>query len=449
MDSTANLLLPYIMPSQAQKHVTHNQAVAILDALVQLAVFDRDVASPPVAPAEGDRYIVASAATGAWSGEEDSVAFFQDGGWVFLPPRTGWIAWVVDETLLVYWTGSDWSPISNGIALQELERLGIGAVADAANPLTAKLNNILFTASPAAEGGDGDLRVKLNKESAADTVSQLYQTGWSGRAETGLAGNDDYTIKVSADGSNWLDAMVVDHLTGKVGFPKTDVLTGYAVNLFQDSGRFAGNAANGVTVGAFAFPAYLSVYNGAAASGAGKFIHNNDDYGGVAGSLDADVKSLVDQIRDAAYRRYGVEFWVARVTHGAGVAGPISHLGQTYYVSLYGADRPRPPKLTFHVYLKAIDDDILVKREAGQTILKDGVEHVANFLVSPADGWVSIAVQDEADPRNSVGYAPKFCAIYAKMSGHRWLLACPALMGGITRIDENAGIIAGYNAWPG
>ncbi len=166
MDSTANLLLPYIMPSQAQKHVTHNEAVAMLDALVQLAVVDRDLASPPVVLAEGDRYIVASAATGAWSGEEDSVAFFQDGGWVFLPPRTGWIAWVVDETLLVYWTGSDWSPIWNGVALQELERLGIGAIADAANPLTAKLNNVLFTAIPMAEGGDGDLRFKLNKEAA-------------------------------------------------------------------------------------------------------------------------------------------------------------------------------------------------------------------------------------------------------------------------------------------
>ena len=27
MEQTANLQLPYIMPSQAQKHVTHNEAV--------------------------------------------------------------------------------------------------------------------------------------------------------------------------------------------------------------------------------------------------------------------------------------------------------------------------------------------------------------------------------------------------------------------------------------
>ena len=36
MENSANLQLPYIMPSQAQKHVTHNEAVRTLDALVQL-----------------------------------------------------------------------------------------------------------------------------------------------------------------------------------------------------------------------------------------------------------------------------------------------------------------------------------------------------------------------------------------------------------------------------
>ncbi len=43
MEQSANLQLPYIMPSQAQKHVTHNEAIRTLDALVQLAVLDRDL----------------------------------------------------------------------------------------------------------------------------------------------------------------------------------------------------------------------------------------------------------------------------------------------------------------------------------------------------------------------------------------------------------------------
>jgi hypothetical protein len=59
-DATTHLLLPYILAAQAQKHVTHNEALRILDGLVQLSVLDRDLAAPPASPADGDRYIVAS-----------------------------------------------------------------------------------------------------------------------------------------------------------------------------------------------------------------------------------------------------------------------------------------------------------------------------------------------------------------------------------------------------
>ena len=68
MEQSPNLALPYIMPAQAQKHVTHNEAVRMLDALVQLAVLDRDLATPPGSPQDGDRHIVAPDSTGDWSG---------------------------------------------------------------------------------------------------------------------------------------------------------------------------------------------------------------------------------------------------------------------------------------------------------------------------------------------------------------------------------------------
>ena len=53
MDQTNNLNLPYIMPQQAQKHVTHNEALRDLDTIVQLAALDRDLAAPPASPAPG------------------------------------------------------------------------------------------------------------------------------------------------------------------------------------------------------------------------------------------------------------------------------------------------------------------------------------------------------------------------------------------------------------
>ena len=102
---SANLSLPYIHAAQAQKHVTHNEAIRALDAIVQLAVLDRDLTAPPGSPAEGDRYIVAEAPTGAWSGRAGDVAAFQDGAWVFLSPREGWRAWI-SRARPSFWVGA-------------------------------------------------------------------------------------------------------------------------------------------------------------------------------------------------------------------------------------------------------------------------------------------------------------------------------------------------------
>ena len=93
MEETIHLKLPYILPSQAQKHVTHNEALRALDALVHLSVIDRGLASPPDAPAEGDRYIVSASGAGAWAGKDGQIAAWQDGEWSFFLPRAGWLAW--------------------------------------------------------------------------------------------------------------------------------------------------------------------------------------------------------------------------------------------------------------------------------------------------------------------------------------------------------------------
>ena len=108
MSNTPNLTLPRILAGQAQKHVTHNEALRVLDGLVQLSVKDRDLATPPGSPAEGDRYIVAASPTGAWTGWAGSVALFEDGAWLRLIPREGWLAWVADEQIVVSRVGSAW-----------------------------------------------------------------------------------------------------------------------------------------------------------------------------------------------------------------------------------------------------------------------------------------------------------------------------------------------------
>ena len=108
-DTSTHLLLPYLLAAQAQKHVTVNEALRLLDGLVQLAVLDRHLTAPPASPADGDRYIVASGATGAWAGWDLNVAYRVDGAWMRLVPRPGWQAWVVDEASFLAWDGSAWN----------------------------------------------------------------------------------------------------------------------------------------------------------------------------------------------------------------------------------------------------------------------------------------------------------------------------------------------------
>src|ERR1043165_7026349 len=90
LTDTPNLGLPFIEGSQAQKHVTHNEALRILDAVIQIAVLDTSHTSPPVSPVEGERHVVASGATGAWAGHVNAIATWQDGAWAYLAPQRGW-----------------------------------------------------------------------------------------------------------------------------------------------------------------------------------------------------------------------------------------------------------------------------------------------------------------------------------------------------------------------
>lgn len=216
MDQTNNLSMPYILPSQAQKHVTHNEALGILDAVVQLAIVDRTHASPPSTPAEGERYVVAASASGPWSGHDHEIAHFLDGSWSFIAPNEGFLAWDADESQLIIFTGSSWTGAGQSIPeLQNLELIGVGTTADSTNPFAAKLNKALWTAKTAAEGGDGDLRFTMNKETTTDVLSLLMQNGYSARAEIGLLADDNLAFKVS-DGTTSRVALSISKDNAKV-----------------------------------------------------------------------------------------------------------------------------------------------------------------------------------------------------------------------------------------
>ncbi|MDF2232965.1 DUF2793 domain-containing protein [Albimonas sp. CAU 1670] len=112
MAETANLDLPLLSDSQARKHITVNEALTRLDHLVMMAAISRTLATPPVSPADGNRYIVPTGASGAWAGRTSDVAIFVNGGWDFITPLTGWRAYVEDEAAEVVHAAGVWSVLT-------------------------------------------------------------------------------------------------------------------------------------------------------------------------------------------------------------------------------------------------------------------------------------------------------------------------------------------------
>jgi hypothetical protein len=221
-DDTTILSLPLILPAQAQKHVTHNEALAQLDMIVQLAVIDRVLTTAPALPTLGDRHIVAAGATGPWVGQSGRIALYGETGWQFTQALPGWQAHVLAEGQTAVFDGLGWETLSDGPLT--VTQLGVSAVADATNRLVVSSPAVLLNHAGAGH------QLKLNKAAAGDTASLLFQTGFSGRAEMGTAGSDGFDIKVSADGAVWATALGADAATGEVTLPKPLHLGGQAAD---------------------------------------------------------------------------------------------------------------------------------------------------------------------------------------------------------------------------
>jgi hypothetical protein len=196
-ENSAVLALPYIQQAQAQKHVTHNEALRVLDVLVQPAVQDRDRITPPAAPARGDRHLVAPGAVDDWAGRDGAIAVWEDSAWSFYAPAPGWGLRVLAEgAVTVVYDGTVWGPETLGLTM-----LGINTGADTTNRLAVASQATLLSHAGAGH------QLKINKFTPSDTASVLFQSNWTGHAEMGLAGDTEFAIKVSADGATWAEAL--------------------------------------------------------------------------------------------------------------------------------------------------------------------------------------------------------------------------------------------------
>ncbi len=207
-DASPFLNLPYIQASQAQKHVTHNEAVQFLDVVVQLSVRSASQVAPPASPTSQDRYVVPVGATGDWAGQDMSVAAWAETYWQFYVPSAGWQSWVEDTNQLVVFDGAQWAGTIGDF--QNLDGIGIQSSFDTTNRLSVSSAATLLNHDGAGH------QLKINKNLETDTASLLYQSGFSGRAEVGLTGSDDLSVKVTPDGTTWSDALTIK-TDGRIG----------------------------------------------------------------------------------------------------------------------------------------------------------------------------------------------------------------------------------------
>ncbi len=158
-DQTTRLQLPFLAAGQAQKHITVNESLLRLDALVQLAAVSVTVASQPGSPADGDVYVLPSGKSGAdWGAMANgALAYYRDGVWEEIAPREGWLAYAADGDRFYVYSGSAW--VELGVALGAWRIIGHSAVAAALTGTTAE-TILASVAVPAGEmGPNGVLRV--------------------------------------------------------------------------------------------------------------------------------------------------------------------------------------------------------------------------------------------------------------------------------------------------
>ena len=428
---TPHLGLVPLSADQSQKHVTVNEALARLDAAAQLAVLDRTRTTAPLNPQNGDRYLIASPATGEWSTHEDDIAAWDAAvqGWLFLSPKDGWQIWVIAERLTLSHDGAAWSPSAP-------TQLGINTASDAINRLAVASDAVLLS-----HDGAG-IQAKLNKAATTDTASILFQSDYTGHAEIGLTGGTDLHVKTSPDGITFTDALTVNAATGHTTLPAGATASGLvlapeiAANILPDQGRFAGESAND-THQAFSYvaPGYLTEFNSSTLTDHAQFIHNNTTYGGLAGPLDAEIDALISLVRNPAHRRFGIEWWAIKITKGSGSAAGMTVGNTTRHPALRAINAPMPAAYTVGFYVRALSGSAFVDQDFTNRFARWGVDETGNLaagVVTPADGWVFIERQMTSTP---FGYNAEAFQVYLENTGDEALFALPRVVFGHMHLD--------------
>lgn len=233
--TTANFSIPELAAAQSQKYETVNEALTVVDTAMNLTVIRTDNTAPPGSPSEGDKYIPAATATGAWASHEDDIACYVNGEWIFFSPAEGWRAYDQNANVLLLWSGTAWNSLlgSAGDGSASAPAYSFSSDTDTGMYLNAtgelafstsgterlKVTDtqvIATVASLLIDDQGTDAGFVVSKQSSTDDATMTLQTNYSTRTLFGTTGSDDTVLKVSPDGSTFYTALTVDKDTGNV-----------------------------------------------------------------------------------------------------------------------------------------------------------------------------------------------------------------------------------------
>ncbi|MFV2003067.1 MAG: DUF2793 domain-containing protein [Paracoccaceae bacterium] len=147
MSITPRLGLPLLQAAQAQKHVTVNEALVLLDAVGQLSLLSVSITLPPTLANDGDCYGVPVGSVNEWAGRDGEVAIYSNGGWVFVAPQTGWQAWVADQSAPAIFDGTGW--VAGAVAMSPSRAASVQQVIEIDHVVVAGTSNTVVGAVPA------------------------------------------------------------------------------------------------------------------------------------------------------------------------------------------------------------------------------------------------------------------------------------------------------------
>jgi Protein of unknown function (DUF2793) len=236
-DFSTRLQLPYLAASQAQKHVTLNESLRRLDALVQLSVASATVGVQPATPDDGAVYILPAGKTGAaWGGMANfALAYYVDGAWQSITPSKGWIAYVADRNAVWAWSGTRWQYVGGALgALADIS--ATQSIPNAAHTVIAFSQSVRDTGGWQLPGGMPRLTVCAGVSAIRLNVNVSFTPNPTGTRSVRILKNGasfkgtPFQRSGSAGAALWT---VISISSGVIETAPGDY---FEVSVFQDSG---------------------------------------------------------------------------------------------------------------------------------------------------------------------------------------------------------------------